>query len=240
MHGPELFVGTSGFSYAEWKGKFYPAELSQKKMFGYYAERFRTVEINATFYRFPTAALVEGWARDAPVGFVYALKAPQAITHKARLVGADDAQDAFAARARLLGAHQGPVLFQMPPFWRKKPEHLDALRAFCARQPRDVPAAFELRHESWLDDETFGVFREHGVALCVADSDKLRTPMVATAGFGYLRLRDEGYGELELARFLEGARAQPWQRAFVFFKHEDEARGPELAVAFEALARREA
>jgi len=235
-----LWIGTSGFSYPEWKGKFYPADLTQKKFFAFYAERFRTVEINATFYKFPTEAAVKGWADESPAGFVFALKAPQRITHKARLVGCEADHDAFLARARLLGEKLGAVLFQMPPFFKNSPPNLETVSAFAQRCPKDVRCAFELRSDTWHDETVYARFRDAGVALCVSDSEKLHTPFVATAPFTYLRLRDEGYGEKDLEGWLAKIEEAKLQQAYVYFKHEDEARGPDLAVRLRALADRAA
>ena len=222
-------MGTSGYSYKPWKGRFYPEKLKDADMLAFYATRFPTVEINNTFYRMPAVALLERWARETSAGFTFVLKAPQRITHQKRLgdVAADLAY--FLETARALGDKLGPVLYQLPPYMKKD---LDRLRAFLARLPSDPPAAFEFRHASWFDDEVLTLLREHGRALCVADTDDeggRAGTLVATASWGYLRLRRAEYTDAGLARWAEDIRAQAWERAFVFFKHEDEAKGPELA-----------
>ncbi|HVY48790.1 MAG TPA: DUF72 domain-containing protein [Minicystis sp.] len=233
-----LWVGTSGYSYAEWKGSFYPEKMPQAKMFAYYAARFSTVEINNTFYRMPDAKLLEGWRDAAPPGFRFALKAPQRITHVHRLKPeAEDTLRVFCERARLLGDKLGPVLFQLPPNQKKDVERL---AGFLALVPGGVRAAFEFRHPSWFDDEVFAALRARGAALCIADSEKLATPPVATAPFGYLRLRDEGYDDAGIAAWhARITELSPgWDDAFVFFKHEQAGKGPAFARQLLDLAAR--
>lgn len=224
-----IFVGTSGFSYPEWKGSFYPPDLPAAKMLDYYAVRFSSVEINNTFYRLPNEALLAGWASATPAGFVLSLKAPRRITHVARLRDCADTLEAFLQRAHVLGPKLGVILFQLPPFFRKD---VAVLSEFLAALPRGTRAAFEFRHASWHDDEVFAALSAHNVALCIADSEKTSTPLVPTADFGYLRLRDEGYADADLARWAEAVvqhHAQ-WRDTFVYFKHEQEGKGPELAA----------
>jgi uncharacterized protein YecE (DUF72 family) len=221
-------VGTSGYNYAEWKGTFYPADLSAAKMLAYYAARFPTVEINATFYRMPTAKTLAGWDAATPASFVLALKAPQRITHFARLRGIDDPLRFFCDTARTLGPKLGPLLFQLPPNFRKD---TDRLAETLFLLPPDLRCAFEFRHESWLADDVYDLLRRRNAALCVADSGAASTPLVATADFGYLRLRDEGYTDADLGRWAEtisglGGR---WGEAFVYFKHEESGTGPAFA-----------
>jgi uncharacterized protein YecE (DUF72 family) len=221
-------VGTSGYNYAEWKGTFYPADLAAAKMLPYYAARFPTVEINATFYRMPTAKTLAGWDAATPASFVLALKAPQRITHFARLRGIDDPLRFFCDTARTLGPKLGPLLFQLPPNFRKD---TDRLAETLFLLPPDLRCAFEFRHESWLADDVYDLLRRRNAALCVADSGAASTPLVATADFGYLRLRDEGYTDADLGRWAEtisglGGR---WGEAFVYFKHEESGTGPAFA-----------
>ena len=231
----QVRVGTSGYSYKQWLGRFYPDKLPQAQMLGFYASRFATVEINNTFYRMPARELLERWAADTPDTFTFVLKAPQRITHQKRLgdVGAD--VSFFLETAAALGPKLGPVLYQLPPYMKKDTARL---RAFLERLPPDPPAAFEFRHESWFDDEVAAVLREHGRALCLADMDEDGPKgggLAPTANWGYLRLRRVEYTDGDLAAWAERIRAQPWERAFVFFKHEDEATGPALAARFGAL-----
>jgi uncharacterized protein YecE (DUF72 family) len=228
-------VGTSGYSYKEWLGRFYPDKLPAARMLGFYAGRFPTVEINNTFYRMPARALLERWAAETPDGFTFVLKAPQRITHQKRLgdVGEDLAY--FLETADALGPKLGPVLYQLPPYMKKD---VARLRAFLERLPPQPPAAFEFRHESWRDDGVASALREHGRALCCADVDgeaPAAATLLPTAPWGYLRLRRAQYSDSDLACWAERIRAQPWERAFVFLKHEDEAKGPELAARLAAL-----
>ena len=225
-------VGTSGYSYKEWKGHFYPEDLPAAKMLEFYAARFDSVEINNTFYRMPEAATLGKWAAQVPDGFTFVLKAPQRITHQKRLVGAgDDVRQLFEA-AESLGPKLGPVLFQLPPYSRK-----DALkmREFLAKLPPDKQVAFEFRHMSWCDDEIYALLRERDAPLCLSDTDESGDPenlVVPTATWGYLRLRRTQYSEDDLAAWARRVQKQPWKEAYVFFKHEDEAKGPAFARTF--------
>jgi uncharacterized protein YecE (DUF72 family) len=225
-----VFTGTSGYSYKEWKGRFYPEKIKAAEMLPFYAERFPTVEINNTFYRMPAPDLLRKWAEQTPESFTFVLKAPQRITHHKRLaeVGGDVAY--FLETAQALGPKLGPLLFQLPPYMKKDVERLRALLDLLPPHP---PAAFEFRHPSWFDDEVRDALRAKGAALCVADTDEEPlTDITSTAGWGYLRLRRQAYTEADVAAWAERVLAQPWQNAFVFFKHEDEARGPEFAALF--------
>lgn len=230
----DIHVGTSGYNYAEWKGTFYPNPFPASKMFGYYAERFRTVEINYTFYRMPTPKLTDGWKAQAPDGFSYTLKAPRRITHDRRLTDCAESMTLFIESARGLGEHLGCLLFQLPPNFRADVAKLDA---FLALIPGDVRAAFEFRHESWHADDVFRLLSAHNVALCIADMGDKTTPLVATAGHGYFRLRDEGYGPDDIARWAATVKTfeDKWTDAFVYFKHEDDGKGPEFAKEFRGL-----
>ncbi len=229
-------AGTSGWSYAAWKGRFYPPDLPARRMLPAYAARLEAVEVNATFYRMPRPATLADWGEQVPEGFRFALKAPQRITHVARLAGAEDAVGAFERAAAELGAKLGPMLFQLPP--TLKPD-LPRLRDFLALLPRGARVAFEFREPGWFQDRVLSMLAQAGAALCLADTEESETPLAATAGFGYLRLRRPDYDRAALARWLERISAQPWAEAYVFFKHEDEARGPELAQIFNAMWRGE-
>ncbi len=233
LAGVRVRVGTSGYSYKAWKGTFYPADLPDSGMLPYYASRLGVVEINNTFYRMPTKELVLKWAAAVPPDFCFVLKAPQRITHQKRLSSLA-AQDLafFLETASLLESRLGAVLFQLPPLFKK-----DAARlaAFLELLPAPVRAAFEFRHASWLDDEVYEILRARGAALCSADTDESGesgSPIVVTAPFGYLRLRRSDYREADLASWAERVSGQTWSEAFVFFKHEDEGKGPALAERF--------
>lgn len=234
----EWRVGTSGFSYEEWTGPFYPADLPGAQRLAYYAERLPAVEINNTFYRMPSASVLAGWAARVPAGFRFALKAPRRITHAARSSKDADPTSGVTHLFRVaesLGDALGPVLFQLPPWSRKD---LGRLRALLAPVPAGRRVAVEFRHPSWLDEETFAVLRESGAALCAADFDDpaRSVPLVPTAGFGYARLRAADYDDAQLARWTLELRAQPWQESFVFFKHEDAGAAPVLARRMLAIA----
>jgi uncharacterized protein YecE (DUF72 family) len=226
-----VLTGTSGFSYKEWKGSFYPEDLSDSGMLRYYASRLPAVEINNTFYRMPRAALLESWAEQVPDGFAFALKASRQITHRKRLKEAGEAVAYFFGVATTLGDRLGPTLFQLPPNLKKD---LPRLKDFLAVLPAASRSAFEFRHESWFDDETFDALRSARAALCWAEDENLATPPRSTAGWGYLRLRRPDYGEAEIAAWADRIRAEPWSEAYVFFKHEEEGTGPRLAEAMAA------
>ncbi len=224
-----LLAGTSGFAYKEWKGPFYPEDLRDDAMLGYYAGRLPTVEINNTFYRMPRESVVASWASQTPDGFRFVLKASRKITHFGRLKNVEGELEYFLRVSTVLGPKRGPSLFQLPPTMQKDAARL---RDFVALLPRAWPAAFEFRHASWFDDETYGILHARNAALCVADkgTDEDATPLVATADWGYVRLRAETYGEADLARWSAALRGQPWQEAYVFFKHEDAGVGAQLAL----------
>jgi len=227
----QLHVGTSGYNYPAWKGSFYPAKLPAAKMLEYYATKLSTVEINYTFYRMPNPKIVAAWAATVPDGFTFVLKAPQRITHIARLRDIDDALRYFCETAAGLGPKLGPLLFQLPPNFQHDTARLANL---LAQLPPGVRCACEFRHDSWFADDTYALLRQYNAALCVADTDQKTTPVVATADFGYMRLRDEGYSEQDLAEWAGRVRelGHVWQDAFIFFKHEEEGIGPKLAQQF--------
>jgi uncharacterized protein YecE (DUF72 family) len=229
-----LYVGTSGYAYKEWKGTFYPSDLSEKRMLHYYGERFRTVEINNTFYRMPKVSVLEGWAGEVPAEFRFVLKASQRITHVQRLKDAGESVSYLFDVAGALKVRLGALLFQLPPSLKKD---VPRLRDFLALLPPQRRAALEFRHPSWFDEEVFGLLREHEVALCIAEAENdLEVPFVATAGWGYLRLRRPDYGDAELKTWVKRVGEQNWRDAFVFFKHEDEGKAPLLAKRFLELA----
>jgi uncharacterized protein YecE (DUF72 family) len=228
-----VLTGTSGFSYKAWRGAFYPDKLPEAEMLAFYAGKLGAVEINNTFYRMPNPALLERWAAETPAAFRFALKSPRQITHMKKLIDVGDAVARLAEAARAgLGERLGPVLFQLPPFLRKD---LGVLEAFLTTLPAGLQAAVEFRHASWLDDAVYDVLKRHGAALCIADSEEFATPFQATAGWGYLRLRRQDYDEAALRTWADRLRAQSYDTAFVFFKHEDEAAGPAFADSFRQM-----
>jgi uncharacterized protein YecE (DUF72 family) len=225
-----VLVGTSGYNYEAWKGSFYPEDLSAKKMLAFYAERFATVEINYSFYRKPTPKILQGWAAQVPPRFRFALKAWQRITHQKRLRECKELLDAFLDAARTLGPQLAPVLYQLPPNLKADGA---LLRDFLNQLPRDLMAAFEFRHQSWFTEDTYQALRDAGAALCIAESDELLTPAVRTASYGYFRLRRLDYDEAALRKWARTIQELQFSGdAFVYFKHEDEARGPAFARQF--------
>jgi uncharacterized protein YecE (DUF72 family) len=229
----KLWIGTSGYSYPEWRGSFYPAGLAPAKMLGHYAGHFRTVEINATFYRMPTDKLILGWVGAAPEGFRFTLKAPKVLTYTRRFKDCAQPLAVFLEQADKLGAHRAALLFHLPPFFEKD---VPLLREFLTLLPRGHRAAFEFRHASWLDDEVYTALSDAGAALCISDSEKLPTPFVATTTWGYVRLRDDGYERKHLARWHASITAQKWDEAYVYFKHEDAGKGAQLGQKLRKIA----
>jgi uncharacterized protein YecE (DUF72 family) len=225
-----VLVGTSGFGYLAWRGSFYPEDMPAREMLHFYSRALGTVEINYTFRRMPTPALLTGWAGQTPAGFRFALKAPQRITHMLRLRDAGEVTAAFCTTAARLGSKLGPLLFQLPPYLR-----FDGARLadFLASLPPRLEPVFEFRHPSWLVDETYALLARHRAALCIADAEELTTPPEATAPFGYLRLRREDYTDADLDVWAGRIRDTPtWKRAYVYFKHEESGRGAALAKSF--------
>src|SRR5215813_11858923 len=213
-----FWIGTSGFQYSEWKGNFYPEDLPTTKMLSFYAERFTTTEINYTFHRIPAQKTIENWKAQTP----------QKITHWAKLRDCSDTIEYFCKVVVDLGERLGPVLFQLPPAFKK---HAEVLRSFLREFP-SMRAAFEFRHESWFDDEIFDLLKSRNIALCIADTEAIATPKKSTADYGYLRLRREDYSEEDVKRWSDFVREQntTWSDAFVYFKHEESGIGPKLAT----------
>jgi len=236
-----VFSGTSGFSYPAWRGSFYPEQLPTTRMLAYYAGKLGAVEINNTFYQMPRPALLERWAAETPPTFRFALKSPRSVTHMRRLVGAADAVERLGKEARALGDRLGPILFQLPANLRKDVGVLEAFLSTLstlptwAGPPGGLRAAFEFRHESWLADDVYAALARHNAALCVADSEELATPLIATANWGYLRLRRHDYRKAALRRWAERLKMQRFDDVFVFFKHETEGAGPALAHSFRSM-----
>jgi len=229
-----LYVGTSGYSYKEWKGSFYPEKIPAKDMLRYYSERLSTVEINATFYRMPQKSMLENWKEQVPPNFRFSLKAPQRVTHFKRLKETEEETKYFFETAEVLAHQLGVVLFQLPPNMKKD---LPRLETFLAQLPVQPRAAFEFRHPSWFDDDVLAVLQARNLALVASDTDDMPTTHIdKTADWGYLRLRRVLYTEANLGEWLERINQQLWSDTFVFFKHEDEGTGPRLAAQFLKLA----
>jgi uncharacterized protein YecE (DUF72 family) len=229
----KIIVGVSGYSYKEWKGKFYPEKISPKEMLRFYAERLTAVEINNTFYHMPTEPVLASWAEQVPDDFVFALKAPQVITHLKRLRDVGRETEYLFRTLSVLDRKLGPILFQFP-----KSFHTDrpALEDFLAMIPGNISCAFEFRSPSWLDGEILDLLRGRGCSLCLADTDENpANEIINTSSWGYLRLRRSDYTDADLSQWLERILSQKWEKAFVFFKHEEEAKGPEMAIRFQEL-----
>ena len=226
-------IGTSGYNYPEWRGSFYPEKFPTSKMLAYYAERFNTVEVNYTFYRIPTEKLLQGWAEGTPEGFTFTLKAPRRITHDSKLQRCEYLAQSFCRTSTVLGPKLGVLLFQLPPNFKRN----DAVfNAFLECVPEGTRAAFEFRHESWHDEAIFAALKARNLALCIADSEKMSTPVVSTADYSYFRLRDEGYQAADIERWGETIASMPNARdAFVYFKHEEQGKGPEFANLLKRL-----
>jgi uncharacterized protein YecE (DUF72 family) len=226
----ELLVGTSGYSYKEWKGNFYPEDISDKEMLSFYGTQLPTVEINNTFYRLPKESVLQSWSDQVPPGFQFSIKASQRITHIKRLKDAGDETEYLLRIVRTLAARLGVILFQLPPNLKKD---LPRLEQFLKHIPGDIRAAFEFRHASWFEQDVFDCLKTNRCALCIADADDdLEIPFVATTNWGYLRLRRVEYSQNDLKRWMKQVHAQDWESAFVFFKHEDAGTGPRLAAQF--------
>jgi uncharacterized protein YecE (DUF72 family) len=223
-----IWVGTSGYNYPEWRGSFYPEKFSAAKMLPYYAERLDTVEINYTFYRTPTVKIMEGWAEAVPERFKFTLKAPKRITHIARLKDCAEPLQYFVKTAAALGPKLGVLFFQLPPYMKKD---LAVLDEFLDALPSAAQAAFEFRHRSWLSDDVYERLEAKNLALCVADSEKLSTPVEITADYAYFRLRDEGYTPRDIPQWAHtiGEKSAACRDVFVYFKHEESGKGPEFA-----------
>jgi uncharacterized protein YecE (DUF72 family) len=200
-----VFIGTSGFSYGPWRGTFYPEKLPAAKMLAYYAERLDTVEINNTFYRMPAPEMLAKWAAETPDGFRFALKSPRRITHEKKLADVADSLTRLREAAGALGERLG------------------------------LRATVEFRHESWFTPDVYEALRARDVALCLAESEDLATPVEQTSSWGYLRLRRQDYDDAALAAWADRVRARAWDSAYVYFKHEDEGVGPKLAAKLRAL-----
>jgi uncharacterized protein YecE (DUF72 family) len=229
----QIWIGTSGFQYKEWKGKFYPEDLSEAKMLGYYAERFSTTEVNYTFRHTPSLKSIESWSSRTPEQFRFAFKAPQSVTHFAKLRDCAEKVAFFAQAIAPMGAKYGPVLFQLPASFKAD---VDVLKQFLATLPKGMRAAFEFRHASWFEEPIYAALRKANAALCIAEDEKLATPAIATAKFGYLRLRREDYKTADLKRWaawIEKQAAQ-WSDAFIYLKHEEQALGPKFGQILQA------
>jgi uncharacterized protein YecE (DUF72 family) len=223
-----IYTGTSGFQYPEWKGSFYPENFSTAKMLLFYSERFSTTEINYSFYRIPTAKTLERWSVATPENFRFSFKAPKEITHTRKLRDCEDVLARFAGALGVIKPKLGVVLFQLPPFFKKDSTLLES---FLDSLPKELKYAFEFRHDSWFDDDIFAALKKRNVALCIAESETLSTPLMFTAGFGYFRLRRKDYTKNDISRWSKVIANQENQLAeiYIYFKHEERGVGPKFA-----------
>jgi uncharacterized protein YecE (DUF72 family) len=230
FYSMKIYAGTSGFAYKEWKGRFYPKDLPAAQMLRFYGEHFPAVEINATFYRLPKPEAVATWAKEVPDNFKFAVKAPQQITHRREPANAPATMKELMGAVGALRERLGPLLFQLPPWTKKDAARLNSLLGLV---PRGQRAAFEFRHASWFDEEIYDLLRRHKAALCIAEAeDDFPVPFVSTADWGYLRLRRLDYKDAQLKAWTGRVRSQNWKETFIFFRHEDTARGPAFAQKF--------
>jgi uncharacterized protein YecE (DUF72 family) len=227
----KLHAGTSGFAFKEWKGSFYPADLKDDAMLGFYSCKFPAVEINNTFYRLPKEGVLQSWAAQVPEPFTFAIKASQRITHYARIKPTcASAVEFLLKNTSSLGARLGPILFQLPPNLQKD---VDLLRAFLDTLPRDRRYTMEFRHESWFDDDVFAALRERDIPLCITEQADFAAPVVSTATWGYVRLHRFDYDAAMLGAWAARIGGQPWNEAYVFFKHDEGiGSGPPAVDAF--------
>lgn len=230
-----LYVGTSGYSYKEWKGSFYPEKISASEMLSYYAARFPAVEVNNTYYRLPERSTVESWRKQTPKNFRFSVKAPRSITLYRRLKNVDAQTQQMLKTVSALEDRLGTLLFRMPDNMKKD---LACLESFLKQLPADTPAAFDFRHPTWFNDDVRELLRSHNRVMVVSDTEELPAGDIdKTADWGYVRLRRVRYSKADLTAWSKRIKAQNWKNTFVFFKHEDEGTGPKLAAQFINLGR---
>lgn len=216
-----IFVGVSGFSYASWKGKFYPKDLKSEDFLTFYAGKLNSVEINSSFYAPPTAAMVKSWASRTGEDFRFAIKSPRLITHTLKLgKGASDAADRLGKTLDLLDGKLGPVLFQLPPFSR---QDLKTLESFLERTVGLKKKVFEFRHESWLNDSTYQLLEKHDAGFCIAETEDMKPVLRVTGGLPYFRLRKDVYTAGEIGKWTEKIRdiIKGSEEAFVYLRHDE-------------------
>ncbi|HYF38642.1 MAG TPA: DUF72 domain-containing protein [Gemmatimonadales bacterium] len=231
-----IHVGTSGWSYKEWKGSFYPQKLPAGAMLRYYADRFSAVEVNNSFYRIPVEGMLEGWAAQVRPEFRFIMKASRRITHFHRLTDRDGSLEYFLRAVQPMGSRLGPILFQLPPTLE---QDLPLLASFLAKLGRRHPAAFEFRHSSWYQDEVYRLLESHNAAMVAVDEDPDEgpgAPLVVTSSWGYLRLRRNRYPLSTLRAWADRLLPLPWEESYVFFKHEEGSpTGPAPALELKAM-----
>jgi uncharacterized protein YecE (DUF72 family) len=227
-----VIAGTSGYAFKEWKGSFYPEDLKDDGMLGFYAGKFPSVEINNTFYRLPKEHVLREWAAQVPDAFTFAIKASQRITHHARLKPeCASAVEFLLSNTSVLGGRLGPVLFQLPPNLKKD---VPRLQAFVDTLPSDRKFTIEFRNPTWFEDDVYEVLRGRGIAMCITEQPEFASPVVATAPWGYARLHRLDYDDAALGTWAERLGALPWTEAYVYFKHDEgTGSGPPAVDAFQ-------
>ena len=225
-----LYTGTSGFSYKEWKGTFYPEDLSEKEMLSYYAGQLKAVEINNSFYRMPKENVLKSWVDQVNDDFKFSIKASRKITHFKRLKDTAEECEFLFKNVKILQEHLCCILFQLPPNLK---QDIDLFKSFLKQIPENISAAFEFRHPSWMDEETFDLLKNKNCSLVITETDEEpQADFTKTADWVYLRLRRTHYTEAELKERMEKIKNSSWDNVYVFFKHEDEGTGPALAKKF--------
>ena len=227
-----LIAGTSGYAFKEWKGSFYPEDLKDDGMLGFYAGKFPSVEINNTFYRLPKEHVLREWAAQVPDAFTFAIKASQRITHYARLKPeCASAVEFLLTNTSVLGDRLGPVLFQLPPNLKKD---IPRLQAFVDTLPNERKFTIEFRNATWFEEDVYEVLRGRGIAMCITEQPEFASPVVATAPWGYARLHRLDYDEAALGKWADRLGGQPWSEAYVYFKHDEgTGSGPPAVDAFQ-------
>ena len=227
----KLIAGTSGYAFKEWKGSFYPEDLKDDGMLGFFAGKFPSVEINNTFYRLPKEHVLREWAAQVPDAFTFAIKASQRITHHARLKPeCASAVEFLLTNTSVLGGRLGPVLFQLPPNLKKD---VPRLQAFVDTLPSDRKFTIEFRNPTWFEDDVYEVLRRRGIAMCITEQPEFASPVVATAPWGYARLHRLDYDDAALGTWAERLGGQSWSEAYVYFKHDEgTGSGPPAVDAF--------
>jgi uncharacterized protein YecE (DUF72 family) len=230
----ELFVGVSGFSYASWKGNFYPKDLKSEDFLSFYAGKLNSVEINSSFYAPPSMAMVKSWAGRTGEDFRFAIKSPRLITHTLKIgKGAAEAADRLGKTLGLLAGKLGPVLFQLPPFFR---QDLKTLESFLTQTAGVKKKVFEFRHESWLNDSTYQLLEKHSVGFCIAETEDMKPVLKVTGGLPYFRLRKDVYTKSDVEGWTEKIRdtVKESKEAYVYLRHDETGENASYALGMRA------
>lgn len=223
----KLYIGTSGYSYKEWKGNFYPEKIKNEEMLKFYSAQFNSVEINNTFYRVPKKEVIQNWAKQVPKDFKFSVKASRNITHIKKLKDAESDLKYFIENVKELKSKLGILLIQLPPSFSK---NLERLRLFTESLPEKINAAFEFRHPTWFDEEVYELLKEKKFSMCLSQTDEEPdVKLINTASYAYLRLRKTDYSKKEINEWWKKIQEGGWDEVFVFFKHEDGGLGPKFA-----------